>query len=141
MNKETESKLAVVSEIFFVLLPIIVIVLLHILYDLSDSIFKSYEWSFVSIVLFGQTLVKFASSISRKYVRWQMVSLFFSTLIVFGLIPSIMILILLFLEKEHTSLIYIIQMALFTFSIIIYFYFGTVSLIFFENPDEKLKNE
>ena len=137
--KETDSVLAVVSEILFVLLPIIVIVLLRILYDLSGSIFKSYEWSFVPIVLFGQTLVKFASGISRRYVRWQIVSLFFSLLIVIGLIPSVMVLMLLLLEKEHTSLIYIIQMILVVLSILTYSLFGTVSLIFFETPDKNPK--
>lgn len=139
MKKEKESKLVILSEVLFVLLPIFVIGLVLFFIESDKNIFISYEWSFASIILFGQSIVKFSSGIStfKTEKRWQFISLILSAIIVFGLIPSVLVLVLLLVNKTQNLLIYIIQMVLFILSIIVYFIFGTIGQIYLDNKEIK----
>ncbi len=135
MKKENESKLVILSEVLFVLLPITVFSLVHFYTDSNKNLFTSYEWSFATIILFGQSIVKFSSGVSnyKMVKRWQLVSIILSSIIVVGLIPSVLVLVLLLVNKDQNNWIYISQILLFMLSIVSYFVFGTTGQIYLDN--------
>ena len=135
MKDETASKLVVLSEILFVILPIIVIALLYISTSKFSSLFRSHEWTFASIIMFGQSIVKFSSGISNfeSRKRWELVSIILALIIVIGLVPSIIILVVLLTQQTSHWCIYLIQYILFLLSIFIYFNIGSVGQMFLDN--------
>lgn len=78
------------------------------------------------IILFGQSIVKFLSGIanSRYKFRWQLVSMIISLIIIFGLIPSIIMLIINLLNNEKMFGLYVAQMIFFILSIPTFFVVG-----------------
>ena len=133
MKIEKNSKIVIASEILFILLPIFILLIYLIINDKVSSIFYSYDLSFATIILFGQTIVKMASGISNREKRfvWQYISLIFTLIIVLGLIPSILILIFLLIGYKIFCL-YIAQLILLIISLIIYFIFGTIGQMFLD---------
>jgi len=133
MKSETESKLVILSEILFVLLPILIILIIHLLTSHSTSIFRSHELSYATIVLFGQTIVKFATGIckSKAKNRWQLVAFILTSIIILGLVPSIVILSLLLLINEPDIWILWAQLIFFIFSVCTTYIVGTVGQMFF----------
>lgn len=138
MNKtEKYSLLQIISELFFVLLPILVIfMLLTIAYRKSD-IMKYTDFSFASIVLFGQTIVKFTSGAAKnnKRKKWQIISIVTSSILVFGIVPSTTVLIKIFETEVLPDFVYIIQLALFVVSILTFIILGTVGQIYLDESD------
>ena len=80
----------------------------------------------MAIILFGQSIVKFSSGIanSKALFRWQLVSLIISIIIIFGLIPSIIILVINLLNTEQHFATYLLQIILFAFGVLCYFVIG-----------------
>lgn len=115
-----------ISELLFTLLPILVIMIVRGYETKYELIFYNTEWSIMAIILFGQSIVKFSSGISnsqRKF-RWQLVSLIISVIIIFGLIPSIIILVINLLDSEQNFGTHLIQLTLFGISVLGYFLIG-----------------
>ena len=115
-----------ISELLFTLLPILVIMIVRGYETKYDLIFYNTEWSIMAIILFGQSIVKFSSGISnsqRKF-RWQLVSLIISVVIIFGLIPSIIILVINLLDSAKNFGTHLIQIILFGLSVLGYFLIG-----------------
>jgi hypothetical protein len=94
----------------------------------SSLIFYNTEWAIISIILFGQSVVKFSSGISNsnKTFRWQLVSLIIAIIIIFGLIPSIILLVINLLNTLHVFHLYLFQMVLFVVSTFCYFIIGYI---------------
>ena len=82
----------------------------------------------MSIILYGQSIVKFSSGVANSNLkfRWQLVSLIMSLIIIFGLVPSIIILIINLLNSEPNFGLHITQVFLFVVSIITFFIVGYV---------------
>lgn len=126
---DINALLQVISEIFFVILPLIVIFILLLSNNETFDILKRTEWSFISIVLYGQTIIKFISGSLKnsKKRKWQLISLVSTSLLVFGVIPSTTILIILSVNSGQTSfIIYIFQIILFIISVATYIVLGTI---------------
>ena len=128
MKLDKTIKYILTSELLFTLLPIIILLIVSSYeYNLS-AIFYNTEWSIISLILFGQTIVKFSSGISNsnEKVRWQLVALVISLIIIFGLIPSSIILVINLLSETLSFSMYIAQIILFLISCITFFIVGAI---------------
>lgn len=140
MNKEIESnaKLTILSELIFTLLPIIALLIIFFQKGFILNIIYTSDLSFVSIVLIGQTIVKITAGLSKSNIkkRYQLVSLIISSLIVFGLLPSIAIMVIINLNNGVNNFFYIFQIILFIVSIIIYYILGTLGQIYLDESEK-----
>lgn len=128
MKIDKTIKYILTSEFLFTLLPIIILLIVRSYERDFNAIFYNTEWSIIALILFGQSIVKFSSGISNSKAkfRWQVVALVISIIIIFGLIPSSIILVLNIISKTLSFWTYVVQFALFVISIIIFFIVGAV---------------
>jgi len=138
MNDEVKSKLAVVSEVLFIVLPLIIINIFLLLKDRSDEIIFKSDWTFATIIFFGQCIVKLISGLikSERNFRWQNVAVIISFLIVLGLIPATVILVTLLNSTQISLKLIIAQLIWFVISIIAYYYFGTTGQIYLDKQSK-----
>ena len=126
MKKNSDSKYTIISEYLFIILPLVVYFLINIVANKEAliSIFEWKEWSFCNIVLFGLCITKFIAGISKISIdfRWQLISSITATILVFGLIPSVIILVAI-ISKPNT-LLYILQFSLTLISSFLFFFMG-----------------
>src|SRR5690606_29826405 len=115
-----------ISEIIFTILPLVVIAIIRSYEKKPEQIFYNTEWIMMAIILFGQSIVKFSSGISNsnRTFRWQLVALIITVIISFGLIPSIVILIINLLASELNFTLYLFQVILLGISIITFLIIG-----------------
>jgi hypothetical protein len=128
MKIDKTIKYVLGSELLFILLPLIILVIVRSYeYDFSKILYNT-EWSIISIILFGQSVVKFSSGIanSKENFRWQLVALVISLIIVFGLIPASIILVLSLTSSTITLSVGIIQVIIFIISVGSYFFIGAI---------------
>lgn len=128
MKIDRTIKYVLSSEVLFTLLPIIILLIVRCSENDISKIFYSTEWSVISIILFGQSIVKFSSGIanSKETFRWQLVALAISLIIVFGLIPSSIILVLNLTTSNVSLGMAILQIIMFTISVLTYFFIGAI---------------
>lgn len=126
MKLERNLFYVLISEMLFTVLPLIVISIVRSYQCKFELIFYNTEWAMMSIILFGQSIVKFSSGIANSSLkfRWQLVSMIISLIIIFGLIPSIIILIINLLNDEKMFGLHFAQISLFVLSIITFFIVG-----------------
>lgn len=126
MKLERNLFYVLISEMLFTVLPLIVISIVRSYQCKFELIFYNTEWAMMSIILFGQSIVKFSSGIANSSLkfRWQLVSMIISLIIIFGLIPSIIILIISLLNDEKMFGLHFAQITLFILSIITFFIVG-----------------
>lgn len=126
MKLERNLFYVLISEMLFTVLPLIVISIVRSYQCKFELIFYNTEWAMMSIILFGQSIVKFSSGIANSSLkfRWQLVSMIISLIIIFGLIPSIIILIISLLNDEKMFWLHFAQITLFILSIITFFIIG-----------------
>ncbi|MBC5864637.1 hypothetical protein [Flavobacterium turcicum] len=126
MKLEKNIVYVLTSEILFTILPLLILLIVRSYENKLELIFFNTEWSIMAIILFGQSIVKFSSGISNSNLkfRWQLVSLIISIIIIFGLIPSIVILIINLLAKENLYSMYFLQIIMFVLSICTFFLIG-----------------
>lgn len=125
----------IISEILFALMPLIVLFFLTLLTNKDFySLFRRSDLSFISVLFFGQTLVRFISGIakSQKRKKWQVIAFFISLLFIIGIIPSIFILIVVFLEINKQIYIYVLQSVWLVMSLITYFFFGKIGQMYLD---------
>jgi hypothetical protein len=142
-DKSNESKavLVIIMEILFALMPLGIIFLITLLTSKNIlSIFKRSDISFIAVFLFGQTLVRVISGIvnSRKHKKWQIVAFIISLLFLLGVIPSVILLIIVYTETSISNLVYILQNIWLTISIATYFIFGSIGQMYLDenNTDD-----
>jgi hypothetical protein len=128
MKIEKTVKYLLTSEFLFTLLPIVILIIVRSYQCDFKGIFYNTEWSIISIILFGQSVVKFSSGISNsnKKIKWQLVALIISLIIIFGLIPSVIILVLNLTSNSLSLGTYITQSILFILSSLTFFIIGTI---------------
>jgi len=128
MKLDKTIKYVLISELLFTLLPILILFIVRSSQNDFKTLFYNTEWSIISLILFGQSIVKFSSGISKsnEKFRWQFVSLIISLIIIFGLIPSAIILVLNLTNKEQLIGLYISQIVFLFISIITFFVIGAV---------------
>src|SRR6185437_1768185 len=127
------------AEIAFTVLPLVVVLIV-----VSENgwvrLFASPEWSFGSAILFGQSIVRFFSGLLRGGAAASgPVALTVSLIIVFGLAPSLGILVFTLIEAEKCPLgppsnrqhwLHIMQVIFFFLSAAAYLILGTVGEIY-----------
>jgi len=128
MKIDRTIKYVLSSELLFSLLPIIIIIIVRSYENEASEIFYNTEWSIISIILFGQSIVKFSSGIanSKENFRWQLVALTISLIIVFGLLPASIILVLNLTSSSISLTMGIVQIIVFIISILTYYFIGAV---------------
>ncbi|WP_312765696.1 hypothetical protein [Epilithonimonas sp.] len=126
MKLERNIFYVLTSEIIFTILPLIVIAIVRLYQNQSELIFYNTEWVMMAIILFGQSIVKFSSGISnsKRKFRWQLVALIITSIISFGLIPSIVILIINLLSNDFNLTLYIFQIIFLVISIFTFYIIG-----------------
>ncbi|MCG6191397.1 hypothetical protein [Maribellus maritimus] len=128
MKIDKTIKYILTSEFLFTLLPIIILLIVRSYESNFSAIFYNTEWSIIALILFGQSIVKFSSGItnSKEKFRWQLVALVISIIIIFGLIPSAIILVLNLSSKTLSNGTYIAQIILFIISSLTFFIVGAL---------------
>lgn len=128
MKIDKTIKYILTSEFLFTLLPIIILLFVRSYENNFKALFYNTEWSIIALILYGQSIVKFSSGISNSKAnfRWQLVALVISIIIIFGLIPSSIILVLNLSSKSLSMSTYITQFILFILSSITFFIVGAL---------------
>jgi hypothetical protein len=128
MKIDRTIKYVLSSELIFTLLPIIILLIVRSYENDYSKIFYNSEWSIISIILFGQSIVKFSSGIanSKGTFRWQLVALVISLIIVFGLIPASIILVLNLTCSNISLGMAILQLIMFIISVLSYYFIGAI---------------
>lgn len=126
MKIERPLVYSLLSELLFTILPLIIVIIIRGYENKYELIFYNTEWSIMAIILFGQSIVKFSSGISNsnRVFRWQLVSLIISIIIVFGLVPSIIVMVINLTNETKYISMYLIQMFLCILSFFTYFIVG-----------------
>ncbi len=135
MKENTKSKLIILSELFFNILPILILIIVYLSQKKYFDIIFNSNWIFISIILFGQTIVKLASGVAKTDMKknWQLVAFIIALIIVFGLVPSTVIYILIYLNLTNNFFSLIFQLIFITFSIFSYIWVGTVGQSLLDN--------
>lgn len=128
MKVDKTIKYVLCSELLFIMLPILILFFIRMIQNDFHSIIYNSEWSIISTILFGHSIVKFSSGISKssEQVRWQFVALVVSLIIIFGLIPSVIILAMNLTGEPLSAFTQILQIVLFLASCVTFFIFGAI---------------
>ena len=92
------------AEVAFAVLPLFVVLMVLAHADHSRHLFMSPEWSFGAAILSGQSLMKFVSGLARggKAAKGP-VALVLALVIVFGLVPSLLVLYITLQTREANA--------------------------------------
>jgi hypothetical protein len=128
-SKEFESLVAVVSELLFVLLPIVVTTMILAYRRNGVGILGSAEWSFSASVLFGQAIVKLVVRMTQIRLRSSdLVGLIVASGIVLGLCPALVILAMVLISDPNPpKWLIVTQMIFFVLSVCYFLLFGTIA--------------
>lgn len=136
MNKaESNAKLIIFIELLFSILPLIIISILHIALNKPlKEIFYSTDISFVSVTVFGQTVIRFMSGIAKSQTKknWQKIAFISSLLFILGVVPSIIYLILIYLNVLSSKIVYFLQLIWFFLSVVCYWVIGTIGQMYLD---------
>jgi hypothetical protein len=101
----TQALLVVISELCFVALPFVVYLIVFSYLGRLTKLFTISEWAFAAVLLLGQSLAKFSTMLmsGRKPKITGKPLIVFVLTLVFGLIPSVIVLIFILLSSETES--------------------------------------
>ena len=91
LNFEEDALKSIIVDFIFTFLPLIVLVFIIIFTLKFENIFVRSDFSYISMILFGQTIIKLFSGISENENKKRTVKLVLdmSLIISLGLVPSI----------------------------------------------------
>ena len=125
-----------IAEVAFAVLPLLVVFMVLVNSDHHKRVFMSPEWSFGAAILLGQSLVKFVSGLARGgRAATGPVALVLALLIVFGLVPSLLVLYMTLqttetqtteLHSDPSQLLQFLQVFLFCGACVVYLLLGTI---------------
>jgi hypothetical protein len=141
---ESRAKFAATSELLFVILPFIVIAIILGHRGELKIIFFLPEWSIVSAVIVGQSVIKLVSMVlGRKKVIKESILLILSVLIVLWLVPILVILsIVLIADKDKVSCtLALTQAIMFFVSIAVFWWTSFVERHANEYPEKSSPND
>ena len=138
MKQEGRSALTIVTELLFLFLPLLLIIMHSFARIDQPPILSRSEWSFAAIVLFGQTVVRLTAGLmkSTKMKKWQPISLIITAIIVFGIVPSAFTLAWI-LDGNRLIWIVIVQQVLFWISVGTYLVLGTIGQMYLDEMESK----
>jgi hypothetical protein len=131
MSDRSQIISGLAAEVAFAVLPLLVILMVFINLRQPVHFFSSPEWAFGSAILFGQTFVRFIAGLVRHgRVAQGPVALIIAVLLVFGLTPSLVVLIIVLQSSElhcpPSLWLQILQVTLFGCAAAAYVLLGTV---------------
>ncbi|MDR3327153.1 MAG: hypothetical protein LBT04_03355 [Prevotellaceae bacterium] len=129
---EKKSMLIIVTELLFAIMPLLILLLISLLTSQSLlAVFKRSDISFISVILFGQASVRFISGYVNKGNKfgWQRIAFLLTCLFIFGLVPSVVYLIIVHSEISKTQIVYILQNIWLLLSVIAYIILGCIGQI------------
>lgn len=136
MNKtESNAKMIICIELLFSTLPLIIILILHIaLKKPVKEIFYSTDISFISVAIFGQTVIRFMSGIAKSQTKknWQKIAFISSLLFIVGVVPSVIFLIIIYSNEAVAKIVYYLQFIWFVLSIVSYWIVGTIGQMYLD---------
>ena len=104
MTERGKVMAALVAEVSFAVLPLLVVLMVRVNADDAAAVFASPEWVFGAAILFGQALVKFVVGLARGgSAAAGPVALAVAVVIVFGLAPSLMTLSMTLRAEIHAT--------------------------------------
>lgn len=130
---ERKIRNTIIVDLIFTFLPVIVLLAIKLLTCDYENFFVRSDWSYISMILYGQTLIKLFTGIIQNMNEKDssLMILQVSCILTFGLIPSILFLVL--IEINILNLVVIIlQFVWLIGGVIIYFIFGGLGLILSE---------
>lgn len=129
-NKEVPAMLA---EISFIVLPFVVILIINLSRYEWSKLIQTSDWSMASTLLFGQTLVKIIMGVASQEhsFNYQGFGLISALIIVFGLVPSIIILALFQIYQQLSAGLIIAQFVLLGIAIFVFLRFGTIGQVLY----------
>ncbi|WP_156844494.1 hypothetical protein [Leptospira wolffii] len=139
MEEEKEhigrARLSLLSEFFFNILPLVILLIIQ--FSNNKSTLSIRDFIFVSIILYGQSIVKFASGVSNisQKSTWQLVSIIVSIVIVFGLTPSCILLVNLY-HTEPNCFVWVISVLNISLSILSFFVIGLMGQAWLERNEK-----
>ena len=88
---ERKIRNTIIVDLIFSFLPVLVLIAIKLLTHSSENFFTRSDWSYVSMILYGQTLIKLFSGIIQNMNEKDssLLILQVSCILAFGLIPSI----------------------------------------------------
>ena len=124
-KKEKQVYGYLIGELSFILLPFLVMTLIYTDKNNLDRIFEEPSWSLTAAVLFGQSIIKMIhivvkASMNGISIKHYNVGAFISLLILLGLVPSLVVLSLIYNHDIVPIWLIILQMIVFALSIISY---------------------
>ena len=130
---ERKIRNTIIVDLIFSFLPVIVLVAIKLLTCRRENFFLRSDWSYISMILYGQTLIKLFTGIIQNMNEKDssLMILQVNCILSFGLIPSILFLVLIGIGKNNIAII-ICQFIWLIGSVIIYFIFGGLGLILSE---------
>lgn len=135
---ESESKKYIIGDLIFSFSPIFFLTFIRIITKTWENILKRSDWSFLAMVLFGQTIVKLVQGILKNKNKQQVgnIILFIISLLMFGFVPPTLFLVLIEMQKGNW-IIYILQIIWIIMATIAYFVIGSAGSIIAENKINK----
>ena len=117
---------AILGDLLFIVLPLVVISIVDVSVGRSMfAIIESPELSFGSAVLFGQTIIKVVSGFAHTKPSGAEQPVFIIALIiVFGLVPSLVVLALLLSVNPVPHGLKLAQASIFVLGVIVFGFFG-----------------
>jgi len=123
-----DSVAGTVAELLFSVVPLLILFLVHAYQQDLRNVWSSPEWALTAAVLFGQTVAKVtAGAISASHigrVSGERVTLAVVLVIVLGLIPSLAVLMLLYVTAAPPPWLVVAQFVMLVLSVPTYFVFG-----------------
>jgi cytochrome bd-type quinol oxidase subunit 2 len=123
INNISKADYVVLTEILFIIMPLLIVLLYELSKNNVCSIFDKADWSFCTILFSGQLIIKLVSALLKKHHEsfcWQYVALWLAIIIVLFLVPAATFICL--MQDENVKLwVKILQIIWFALSIFGYF--------------------
>lgn len=134
LKYENESVVYIIIDLFFTFAPILYLIFLRLITHTWENIFIRSDISFISMILFGQSLIKFLKGLlkNKNKKKLHMIMFWFVLLVIIGFIPPIIFLTLLETNQGNKT-IYILQIIWLFFGSFVYFLIGSVSNVLEEH--------
>ena len=124
---------SLVAELAFIFLPFVVILIVNLLIGDWNKLIQTSDWSLAATLLFGQTIVKIIMGVASQEHSFnhQNLGLISALIIVFGLVPSLVILAIFQMTQDISIGLVIAQFLLLGLSIIVFLLFGTIGQVLY----------
>jgi hypothetical protein len=136
-KKNSQVYAYVIGELAFIFMPFLVMTIIFAYKLKLDEMLKEPEWSLASAVMFGQAIIKMYNGISKNKnneILHYNVSALFALIMLFGLVPSLIVLSLIYNSTvDLPNWLIIVQIFLFILAVIV---FSVVNKIHFEIEEE-----